>query len=78
MTTYRLADGDPVYGEYAFVTDTEYFNDRFDPVKVVQERWVLSKRVEMWLPEPCCIECGDPLPDYDGERLGCDKPECNE
>jgi hypothetical protein len=41
-TTYRLADGDLIGGEFSFVTDTEFFEERDEPVDVVKETWVLQ------------------------------------
>lgn len=40
--TYRLADGSLIWGEYAFVTETEFFEDLDYPVDVIKETWVLQ------------------------------------
>lgn len=37
-----MANGSAVWGEYAFVTDTEYFDDITESIKVIKETWVLQ------------------------------------
>lgn len=41
--TYRLANGDPIWGEYAFVTGTEFFEDVADETEVIKETWLLKE-----------------------------------
>lgn len=38
---YRLADGGLIWGEYDYVSDTEYFEDVDRPVDVIVEWWTL-------------------------------------
>ena len=74
MTIYRRADGEPIYGEYDFVTQTEWFEDIDEPVELIMEDWSLtgSKLVTLypalWTYEPCpncgeetkgCVTCPD-------------------
>lgn len=60
MTTYRLANGEPIYGEYDFVLQTDYFDDA-DTVEVVSETWVLLCSDTLilggWM--TWCSECED-------------------
>lgn len=42
MTTYRMADGDLVSGEFGWVANTEYFEDTEEPVELIKEVWVLQ------------------------------------
>ena len=44
MVTYRRADGEPVCGEYDFVTGLEWFEDDWEPTQLIEERW---RRVTM-------------------------------
>ena len=39
MITYRLASGDLIYGQYGWVTDSDYFDDVDWPLEVVRETW---------------------------------------
>lgn len=39
--TYRMEDGSDIYGEFAFVTDPEFFDDTDDECRVVKETWKL-------------------------------------
>ncbi len=39
--TYRLANGDQVWDEYAFVVNTEFFEDVDRPTEVIKETWTL-------------------------------------
>jgi hypothetical protein len=38
--TYRMEDGSDIYGEYAWVTDTEFFEES-DECRVIKETWRL-------------------------------------
>lgn len=40
-TTYEMADGSLVCGEYAFVTELEFFDDNPEPTELVKAVWVL-------------------------------------
>lgn len=39
--TYRMANGEPIFGEYAWVENPEFFDDVSEPVEVVKETWAL-------------------------------------
>jgi len=56
-TTYRQVGG-YVAGEYAFVTDPEYFEDADPAVEVIVEKWQLVSRevVKMGVPT-ICLNC---------------------
>lgn len=41
MTTYRMADGSQIFGEYSFVTETEFFDDSSEPTELIKETWTL-------------------------------------
>lgn len=41
--TYRMEDGTDIFGEYAWVTDTEFFEESDDECRVIKETW---RRVE--------------------------------
>lgn len=41
MTTYRMANGDLIFGEYGFVNDPDYFDEVDQPTEVVREKWSL-------------------------------------
>lgn len=58
FVTYKRADGDPVGGEYGWVTDTEFFEDE-DYVEVVKEVWTLASRETIKLGETdrWCFTC---------------------
>lgn len=45
MTTYRMADGSEVYGEFSIVLDEEYFTEGDEKVEVVKEVWRCVERV---------------------------------
>lgn len=63
-TTYRMADGSQIYGEYAFVDGPEFFEGVDQPTDVVEETWVLksSRTVTFkpthWDDEAVCDDCG--------------------
>jgi hypothetical protein len=54
MTTYRMADGSQVYGEYSFVTDLEFFDESDEPVELVKETWILRFREHVRYHSPLC------------------------
>lgn len=41
-TTYRMANGEPIWGDYAWVDSPEFFDDLDEPIEVVKEVWVLQ------------------------------------
>lgn len=40
MTTYRQADGKPIYNEFDFVLHEEFWEGCGEPTEVIQEKWV--------------------------------------
>lgn len=52
MTTFRPADGSYVGGEFAHVSELDWWDDAYEPVKVIGERWVLTERWEVEVPQP--------------------------
>ena len=57
-TTYRLADGEPIYGEYAWVDDSSYFDDMGEAVEVIVETWQLIDSTTKRLgPLGLCAAC---------------------
>jgi hypothetical protein len=52
FVTYKQADGQPVDGEYAWVTDLEYFADVDQPTDVVKETWTLVSRETLTVKPP--------------------------
>lgn len=47
LTTYRLANGEPVFGEYEWVTGPEFFEKCDEPTTVIKEEWVLESAQEI-------------------------------
>lgn len=39
--TYRRSDGEPIGGEYAFVTELEWFDMDTEPTELIKETWTL-------------------------------------
>jgi len=62
-TTYRRADGELICGDFGTTEDTEFFTEDSGVFStlVVRERWRLIERETVWIPEPCCAECGRPM-----------------
>lgn len=50
--TYELADGELIYGEFGWVTDLEYFDDRDGEIVLKRKRWLLLAEDEVILPDP--------------------------
>lgn len=42
MTTYQMADGSDIYGEYGWVTETEFFDGADEPTDLIKKTWVLQ------------------------------------
>jgi hypothetical protein len=63
FTTYRLPQGELVYGEYAFVTTPEFFEEVDEPTAVTREDWTLAERSTVWFFPPlggCAVtDCDD-------------------
>jgi len=57
MTTYKLKSGDPVYGEYSWVTTLDYFDEDDEPNDLIEEVWECVSFREFKYPTPKCIEC---------------------
>ena len=56
---YREADGSLVFGEFAFVTELDWFDDRSDEVRLVRQRWLLLDAEEYILPDPHALHEGE-------------------
>jgi hypothetical protein len=41
-TTYEMADGSDIYGEYDYVEQLEFFDGGDEPVDLVKKVWVLQ------------------------------------
>lgn len=46
-TTYRMADGSLIFGDYAWVEHSEFFEEADEPVHVIKETWVLQSSEEV-------------------------------
>jgi hypothetical protein len=53
--TYSIYDGDLICGEFGWVTDLEYFDERFGDVRLKRQRWRLVGEDELVLPDPYAI-----------------------
>ena len=74
LTTYRRSDGEPIAGDFKFVTDPEWLDDEvgnWESVAFVKERWVLADRhiLTVYPPHMLCTAC-----DGEGEVAPCDEP----
>lgn len=47
FTTYRMANGEHVFDEFAFVTNLEWLTDTEEPVTLIKETWTLRDREEI-------------------------------
>lgn len=56
-TTYRHANGELVYGEYATVGDLDYFDDEDPGVQIIEEVWVLERRRIGTVHDQLCHTC---------------------
>jgi hypothetical protein len=52
FTTYEMADGSQVWGEYSFVTELEFFEDRDSEIKLIKKTYRLLTTEEITLPDP--------------------------
>lgn len=71
MTTYKRADGEMIWGEYAHVGDLEFFEDEArdqEGVKIIKEVWTLDESEEIHLHPEDCFMCERP---WHGEQ--CDQ-----
>lgn len=62
MTTYRMADGSYVYGDYERVGDTEWFEEDayYGAVEVVRDVWVLKESTALTFHPEECPSCEKP------------------
>jgi hypothetical protein len=56
---YREADGSLIYGEFSFVTDLEWWDERDREVKLVRQTWQLVDAVPFTLPDPHALHEGE-------------------
>lgn len=69
MTTYKLANGEPVLGEFSWVTDLDYFDDLEEPVEIIEQRWECVITQRRWLvPSTAYYSCG--VIDCDEDAVG--------
>ncbi len=62
LTTYRLANGELIMGEFSWVTDANYLDEmeHDDPTEYIKEEWACMSRESIWRgPDIVCAECGD-------------------
>lgn len=63
MTTYKRADGELIWGDYAHVGDLEFFEDEtftMEGVKIVREVWTRTEVEEIHLHPDECFVCERP------------------
>ena len=53
---YEMADGSMVFGEYQWVTDLDFFDDREEEVRLIKRTYQLVSEEEVVLPDPYPIE----------------------
>lgn len=58
LTTWEMADGEPIWGEFDFMTDRLWIDegDWDEPVEFVRTEWVAVRRTKSWRSEdrPAC------------------------
>lgn len=61
LTTWEMADGEPIWGEFDFLTDRLWIDegDWDEPVEFVRTEWVAVRRTKSWRSEdrPVCSSC---------------------
>lgn len=61
LTTWEMADGEPIWGEFDFLTDRLWIDegDWDEPVEFVRTEWVAVRRTKSWRSEdrPVCLSC---------------------
>lgn len=73
-TTYKMADGSLIWGEYEWVSDTNFFDDSDEELQVVRERWVCIERETITLNHVNrCPNCGVDLAET-GVKVEDDSP----
>lgn len=73
-TTYKIADGSLVWGEYEWVGELQFFEEVDEPVTLLKETWVCVSREQIVVgPKPGCPNCGGEMPveDDDAARTFC-------
>jgi len=50
--TYEMADGTDIYGEFQFVTDLAFFDDRSDDIRLTKRTYQLVSEEEILLVSP--------------------------
>lgn len=70
-TTYKMADGSDVWGEYGFVTELDWFEDCDDPTEIAEEAWrlVTRRKGTVYPQTQLCDDCAGEGEDDDG--YGC-------
>ena len=59
FVTYRLTSGDPIMGEFSFMTSLDGWTEDLDEAtEIVEEVWVLKSSRIFTL--PTCAECDEP------------------
>lgn len=57
--TYQQVDGEPVYGEFGWVTDLDYFDERDGELLLLRKKWLLLDVEVITLPDRhACGLCG--------------------
>jgi hypothetical protein len=76
FTTYRLADGELIFGEYSFVTDPDFFDDCDERIEVIKEVWQLvDEQLLFFGPPHVCPECGETVENEGDLCADCKEPE---
>lgn len=57
MTTYKMADGTEVFGEFSWVDGPEWFDDSEEPTEVIKEVWVLESTETVTFGPVVCSAC---------------------
>lgn len=70
FVTYSMADGEPIWGEFSFVTTLDGFEEREDEVKLTKRTYRLVTEDEIILPDPYPIEEEDEDADDQPEAAG--------
>lgn len=75
-TTYKIANGDLVWGEYEWVSDLNFFEEVDEPATLLKETWVCVGREEIVVGArgPSCPNCGCDLTETTGVKVEDDSP----
>lgn len=66
--TFKLADGELVYGEFGWVTDLDFFDDIDEPIELIEERWQRTYERRRWVVPSALYDCY--LADCDNDAVG--------